>query len=80
LLCCQNITFPTPLLFTFCIHSYNHSFMERHRYPTKFCMQSQMLCNVQFCEVDITVTIQSQWSYHFHCRNHTWNACRHIHL
>jgi len=78
--CCQNITFPTPLLFTFCIHSHIHSFMERHRYPTKFCMQSQMLCNVQFCEADITVTILSQWSYHFHCRKHTWNACRHIYL
>jgi len=43
-------------------------------------MQSQMLCNVQFCEADITVTILSQWSYHFHCRKHTWNACRHIYL
>jgi hypothetical protein len=26
--CCQNITFPTPLLFTFCIHSFIHSFIH----------------------------------------------------
>jgi hypothetical protein len=74
--CRQNITFLIPLLFICCIHS----FMKQHWYPSKFCKQSQMLCSVEFCDVDITVTILPQWSYHFHCRNRTLNACWLIHL
>jgi hypothetical protein len=50
-----------------------HSLVGRNESSSKFCVHSQM-----FCDVAIAASIPPQQPYHFHCRNPIWNPRWHI--
>lgn len=64
--CCQNFTFSTPLLSTFCIHS---------RKETSFLYSSEYGFGYYAMRV---ANIPDQQPYHFQCRNWTRHACSRI--
>jgi hypothetical protein len=62
--CCQNITFSTPLLFTFCIHSFIHSFIHgktqvsrKVLYAVSNALQCWILWSGYHCHYSTTVIL-----------------------
>lgn len=51
-----------------------YSLVRRNQPPTKFCVYSQMFCDVEFCEVGVVAGIPQEQPNHFHWRNRIRNA------